>query len=89
MKECDLLISATWALPVAPENTVLDDHCLAVTDGEIVGLAPRKTMLAEYRPAELIELDNHILLPGLVNAHGHGAMSLLRGAGDDVCRPLR
>jgi 5-methylthioadenosine/S-adenosylhomocysteine deaminase len=87
MKDCDLLISAPWTLPVAPENTLLEDHCLAVTAGEIVGLAPRQKLLAEYRPAELIELDRHILLPGLVNAHGHGAMSLLRGAGED--QPLK
>ena len=31
-----------------------------------------------------MELDNHVLLPGLVNAHCHAAMSLLRGAAEDL-----
>ena len=33
------------------------------------------------------QLNDHILMPGLVNAHGHAAMSLLRGYADDL--PLR
>ena len=34
--------------------------------------------------AEIIELDNHILMPGLVNTHTHAAMSLMRGIADDL-----
>ncbi len=87
MNTCDLLISAPWVLPVAPDNTVLDDHALAVSDGQIVALGLRATLEAQYQANERIALTDHILLPGLVNAHGHGAMSLLRGAGED--QPLK
>jgi 5-methylthioadenosine/S-adenosylhomocysteine deaminase len=83
MKACDLLISAPWVLPVAPQNVVLEDHCLAVTGEQITAIGPRAQLHTEYDACEVIDLPHHILLPGLVNAHGHAAMSLLRGAGED------
>ena len=83
MKACDLLISAPWVLPVAPQNTVLENHCLAVTGTQIEAIGPRDEMHAEYTAASVVELPQHILMPGLINAHGHAAMSLLRGAGED------
>jgi len=83
MKHCDLLVSAPWILPVAPDNTILQDHCLVVDGNAIIDLGERARMLAKYQPSELLDLDNHIVMPGLINAHGHAAMSLLRGAGED------
>ena len=87
MKHCDLLISAPWMLPVAPHNSILEDYCLAIDNGDILALGPRPRMLEEFSAGQVITLDHHILLPGLINAHGHGAMSLLRGAGED--QPLK
>ncbi len=83
MQACDLLISAGWLLPVAPSNVALTDHAVAVADGNIVAVGPTAELTAAYDAKETLELTHHILLPGLVNAHGHAAMSLLRGAGED------
>jgi 5-methylthioadenosine/S-adenosylhomocysteine deaminase len=77
----DLLVRARWIVPVVPEGTVLEDHAVLVRDGRISAIVPA----AEAGPAgEVVELPRHALLPGLVNAHGHGAMSLLRGYADDL-----
>jgi 5-methylthioadenosine/S-adenosylhomocysteine deaminase len=38
----------------------------------------------EYIARETVSLPTHVLLPGLVNAHAHSAMALLRGIADDV-----
>jgi 5-methylthioadenosine/S-adenosylhomocysteine deaminase len=83
MNACDLLISAPWVLPIAPQNVVLENHALAVTGSRIDALGPREELHATYQADTVIDLDQHILMPGLVNAHGHAAMSLLRGAGED------
>ncbi len=83
MKHCDLLVSAPWILPVAPHNVALVDHALAIDAERIVALAPQVELEAAYEPRQRLHLPHHILTPGLVNAHGHAAMTLLRGAGED------
>lgn len=64
-------------------TSTLNDHAIAVQDGTIIALAPREQILADYPNATHTELNNHILMPGLINAHNHTAMTLLRGIADD------
>jgi 5-methylthioadenosine/S-adenosylhomocysteine deaminase len=75
----DLLIEARWVLPIAPVNTVLADHAVAVTSGKIVGLGPIAQMNERFEPRDRVVRRNHALLPGFVNAHTRAAMTLLRG----------
>ena len=84
---CDLVLSASWVLPVAPQNTVLKEHAVAIRDTEIVAIGPTASLLEAFAEAEHRHLQDHVLMPGLVNAHGHAAMTLLRGAGED--QPLQ
>jgi 5-methylthioadenosine/S-adenosylhomocysteine deaminase len=78
LEPVDLLIEARWVLPIAPVNTVLADHAVAVTDGRIVALGPIERMNARFEPRERVIRRDHALLPGFVNAHTRAAMTLLR-----------
>ncbi len=78
----DLVLSPRLLLPVAPANRVLSDVSVAVRDATIVALGPRDELLARYPGARHLDLDRQLLMPGLVNAHGHLAMTLLRGLGE-------
>lgn len=80
----DLLINARWIVPVIPENVVLNDCTVVVNQSKIKGLYPKSEAKRLYSARRVIDLDNHVLIPGLVNAHGHLAMSLLRGYADDL-----
>jgi 5-methylthioadenosine/S-adenosylhomocysteine deaminase len=84
MEPVDTLVCARWVLPVEPDGTVLDDHAVAVRAGRIVAVLPTSQARARYSPAELIERPHHALLPGLVNAHTHAAMTLLRGRAENL-----
>lgn len=84
MTAIDTLISARWIIPIQPRELVLENHCIAIQDGRIVGILPQAQALANYSPAQHIQLGSHVLLPGLVNLHTHAAMSLLRGLADDL-----
>ena len=79
----DLLLLPTWLVPVEPAGVVLREHALGIRDGRIVLLAPRAEAL-HHAAREIRELPDCLLAPGLVNAHGHAAMSLLRGIADDL-----
>ena len=84
MQPADTLIAAPWTVPVTPSGTVLEDHALVVVEGKIADLLPREEATARYRASEEVSLDSHALIPGLVNAHTHAAMTLFRGLADDV-----
>jgi 5-methylthioadenosine/S-adenosylhomocysteine deaminase len=79
----DLMLFPTWLVPVEPAGVVLTDHALGIRDGKIALIAPSSQ--ARNLPAlETRELGGMLLAPGLVNAHGHAAMTLFRGLADDL-----
>ena len=80
----DLLISARWIVPVEPDRLVLEGHAVAVHNGAIIDVAPQADAAAKYAPRERVDLPEHALIPGLVNAHTHNPMTLLRGLADDL-----
>ena len=80
----DLLINSRWIIPVVPENRVFENCALAIDQQKIVGIYPQAEAQSKFDPLSVVDLDDHILMPGLVNAHGHAAMSLLRGYADDL-----
>jgi 5-methylthioadenosine/S-adenosylhomocysteine deaminase len=84
MKNIDTLLSARWVIPVEPEDTVLEDHAIAVDEGRIVEILPNAEALTKYQPDNHHDLGQHVLLPGLINSHSHTAMNLMRGLADDL-----
>jgi len=84
MEPIDTLVCARWVLPVEPDGTVLENHAVAVHAGRIVAVLPIEVARARYAPAELVSRPHHALLPGLVNAHTHAAMTLLRGRAENL-----
>ncbi len=82
-KTVDTLITASWVVTVDPQDTVLENHTVAILGGKISDILPAKEAGQQYRAAECLNLKNHALMPGLINAHGHAAMTLFRGMADD------
>jgi 5-methylthioadenosine/S-adenosylhomocysteine deaminase len=80
----DSLLCPRWIIPVEPAGAVLEDHCIALRGGVIEALLPRAAAEARFSSHERVELGEHALIPGLVNAHTHAAMSLMRGLADDL-----
>ncbi|UZZ08836.1 TRZ/ATZ family hydrolase [Ectopseudomonas mendocina] len=79
----DLLLLPTWLVPVEPAGVVLRDHGLGIRDGRIALIAPRAEAL-RHPATQVRELPQCLIAPGLINAHGHAAMTLLRGIADDL-----
>lgn len=85
-EQLDLLLFPTWLVPVEPAGVILREHGLGIRDGRIVLIAPR--LEANKHAAKcVLELPDMLLAPGLINAHGHAAMTLFRGLADDL--PLK
>ncbi len=80
----DSLIHAKWIIPVEPENTVLEEHSLAIKDSVIVAIQTTDKAKQNYQADKEYILDQHVLIPGLINAHTHAAMNLFRGLANDL-----
>ena len=84
MTPCDLLIRCRWCIPVAPSCTPIERAAIAVAGDRILAVGPSAEVEAVFAPEAVVDLGRHAVIPGLVNAHGHAAMSLLRGAAEDL-----
>ncbi len=79
-----VLINARWVVPVEPAGAVLERHAVAVRDGRIEAVLPMAQAAQQFADYPRIDLPGHALIPGLVNAHTHAAMVLMRGVADDL-----
>lgn len=84
MQTVDLIINARWLVPVSAAQQVLENHAVVIKDTRIVALLPREEAKQQYRANTIHNLDQHCLIPGLINNHAHSAMTLFRGLADDL-----
>jgi len=84
MTACELMISAGWIVTVDSNNDLLRDASIILDKGRISAILPSSEAQRTYSPRQHIERPQHVLMPGLVNAHTHLAMNLLRGVADDL-----
>ena len=82
--QADLVIEARWIATVASQQPLLENHAVIVQAGNIVEILPIAQARQKYSATSLVCLDEHVLIPGLINLHTHSPMSLMRGIADDV-----
>jgi 5-methylthioadenosine/S-adenosylhomocysteine deaminase len=84
-KQCvDSIIYASYIIPVVPKGDILTDHSIVVDKGKILAILPQKNCEEYYYSSDVQILKSHVIMPGLINAHGHAAMTLFRGLADDL-----
>jgi 5-methylthioadenosine/S-adenosylhomocysteine deaminase len=80
----DLIIEARWLCCIIPSNTLLEHQAVVILSGNIIDICATTHVSTKYKAIEIVQLDEHILIPGLINLHTHAAMSLMRGLADDL-----
>lgn len=84
MQHIDTLILAKWVLPIAPQNSILEQHAVAIHNNIIVDVLPINDAKQKYAAKKVVDRSTHAVMPGLVNAHCHNMMVLFRGLADDL-----
>lgn len=80
----DLIIEARWIAVLNAEYELLENYAVVVNAQIIVDIQPISEVRRQYIAKEYSNLDEHILIPGLINLHTHAAMNLMRGIADDL-----
>ncbi len=83
MQTCDLLITNALVLTMDEAFTHYPAGAVAVTGDQIVAVGEARDLADRFTPAETMDAGGRVVMPGLVNAHTHVPMTLLRGLADD------
>ncbi|WP_457565911.1 amidohydrolase family protein [Caldithrix abyssi] len=84
MQEVDLIFKNARVLTMDSELRQFEPGAVAVKGDEIVAVDKEEAILKKYNAREVVNCQDKVLMPGLVNAHTHVPMTLLRGVADDL-----
>lgn len=84
MTDIDILLTNATVVTMDAADTVHENGAIAISDDSIVGVGPAAELTGRYQAAAVFDLGGKIVMPGLVNAHTHVPMTLLRGLADDL-----
>jgi 5-methylthioadenosine/S-adenosylhomocysteine deaminase len=75
----DLLLTGGTVVTMDPGDNVFSSGAVAIRGREIVAVGEAEQLAARYTPREVVDCRGCAIIPGLINAHAHIPMSLLRG----------
>lgn len=84
MRQCDMMIHAGIIITQNEQREVLHNASLVIRDGVIAAIGPTDVLKQDWQAAKSLEYADKLVMPGLVNAHTHAAMTFLRGLADDL-----
>jgi 5-methylthioadenosine/S-adenosylhomocysteine deaminase len=84
MQPIDLLLTNGTVVTMNPNGDVFDPGAVAIIGNSIIAVGFAKDLVAQYTPAQTVDVGGKVIMPGLVNAHTHAPMTLLRGLADDL-----
>ncbi|MGD8916852.1 MAG: amidohydrolase [Syntrophobacterales bacterium] len=80
----DLLIHNAKVLTLNDSDEIFDPGVVAITNDEIVWVGPETSWPDQIEPWERLNMAGGLIMPGLINAHTHAAMTCFRGLADDL-----
>ncbi|MGC9400304.1 MAG: amidohydrolase family protein [Anaerolineae bacterium] len=80
----DTIITADYVVTMDKDYALYTPGAVAVAGASIAESGPQEEILTRYEAAERLDAGNAVVMPGLINGHGHTPMSLLRGMADDL-----
>jgi 5-methylthioadenosine/S-adenosylhomocysteine deaminase len=84
MKEVDTILTGGAVAAMDDDFTIFDPGAVAIRDGVIKAIGPADEITAVYTAADVVDCRDCAVIPGLINAHTHAPMTLLRGLADDL-----
>ncbi len=83
-QNADILLINAHVLTMDEGMNQYHPGAVAVKGDSILAVGPEAEIKAQYSAAQTVDCGGKILMPGLINAHTHVPMTLLRGLADDL-----
>jgi len=83
-EQIDFLIIGGEVLTQNSQRERIQNGAVAVKGSKIVAVGSQEDLQARFQAKELVDATGKVILPGLVNAHTHAAMTIFRGIADDI-----
>jgi 5-methylthioadenosine/S-adenosylhomocysteine deaminase len=83
-RRVSLVVSGGTVVTMDNARRVIEDGSVAIDGSDIVAVGPASEIERDFRGRETIDARGQIVLPGLINTHGHAPMALYRGLADDL-----
>lgn len=83
-KNTDYLLINAHVLTMDPAMSQFPSGAVAIKDDVIIAVGNENTLKEQFLASEVIDCQGKVLMPGLINAHTHVPMTLLRGLADDL-----
>jgi 5-methylthioadenosine/S-adenosylhomocysteine deaminase len=80
----DLLLTNAIVVTMNDSGDIFSPGAVAVAGGKIVAVGPAAELASAYQAAQTVDCAGRVVMPGLVNAHTHAPMTLLRALADDL-----
>jgi 5-methylthioadenosine/S-adenosylhomocysteine deaminase len=83
-EKTDILLVNAIVLTMDDELKQYDPGAVAISGDSILAVGSDQEMRQKYSAPEVIDCEGKVVMPGLINAHTHVPMTLLRGLADDL-----
>jgi len=80
----DLLITGGTVITIDASRRVLTPGAVAIRGGDIVAVGTPEAVAGTHRAVRVIDATGRVVMPGLINTHGHAPMVMYRGLADDL-----
>ncbi len=84
MKKVDVILTGGSVATMNGDFDLFTPGAVVVRDGLIEAVGPADEIAGAYGADEVVDCSGCAVIPGLVNAHTHAPMTLLRGLADDL-----
>ena len=84
MISINILLTNAIVLTMDEEFNIYEPGAVAIKDNSIVAVGSVEKINATYQADETIDCGGKVVMPGMINAHTHVPMTLLRGLADDL-----
>ena len=84
MIQVDRILTNATVITMNAQWKIFSPGAIAITGSDIIAVGPAALITESYHAASLEDFAGRTIIPGIVNAHTHVPMTLLRGLADDL-----
>ena len=84
LQPADILITGGTVITMDSQRRVLENAAIAIVGDRIEAIGPTEEIRGQFDPARLIDASRNVVMPGLIDGHGHAGHGLVKSLGTDT-----